>query len=333
MNYKLNFSDIKENAFGDWLNILTRCGLDVTPKGKAWHVSCPICNDDNCFRVDDSTLNRTYLCKCSSGDGFMLLQQALGITSYQAFSMVNDVMNGDSYKPSNKTVTHEGGNKTVTHNNGDKLARVLKYSKRTPTRDALAYYKLRGITCMNQRHDFVSYGYQWYMGRKLVANNKPTKHHVILPKISFFGCDPVGVVRIYTSQSTIQALIPNEKVAKKPVLKGAVSSISGAGIWFTNDPMKHLHVAEGYENGLSVAVDQKTMDVVCGNTAAGLAALIIPNFVKSFTIWMDSGDKGMNAARTLYKRYAKTKKIEWRIPPRGKDWNDLLISGGSLCNS
>lgn len=320
MNYKLNFAEIKANAFGDWLNVLTRCGLDVVPKGKGWHTPCPICGGKDCFRVDDSSPDKTYMCKCSAGDGFMLLQKALGVSAYQSFEMVHNVQNGNSYSP--VTPTPSPSTDETVACSGEKLERTLKYSRRTPTRDALDYYESRAITCMNKRHDFVSYGYQWYMGRNL--NN--TKHHVILSKISFFNQQAIGVVRIYTNEPAIQSLIPNEKVAKKPVLKGTANTLNGAGIWFSNsqDGMG-WHVAEGFENGLSVAMMQDTMKVVCGNTAAGLAALEIPDHIGEITIWMDGGTAGKNAARKLYKRYCRDKIVHYRIPTDGMDWNDLIM--------
>jgi hypothetical protein len=180
---------------------------------------------------------------------------------------------------------------------------------------------------MTDSYDFVSYGYQWFMGRLLKdTQGKPTKYHVILPKISLFNKSPLAVVRIYTDMQSIQALLPNEQLGKKPVLMGACASISGAGIWFTNKPMKHLHIAEGFENGLSIATALNTKNIVCGNTAGGLGSLIIPDFVESITIWMDSGTAGKQGARKLYKRYMKNKTITYAIPPDNEDWNDLLIS-------
>lgn len=326
--YKLNFAEIKQNASGNWLSIFEQCGLSVIPQSGATHATCPICGGTGCFRVDDRSADRTYVCKCGAGDGFKLLKEALSISNYEAFKRVHDVQNGGSYEPVTANRPAPSINKTV--NNGDKLARVMQYSSRTPTSEALAYYRSRGIACSGVKHDFVSYGYQWYMGRKILDNdNKPTKHHAILPRLSFFGGVAIGAVRIYTEVQKIQALLPQEKLAKKPVLKGAVDNIRGTGIWFTKKPMRVLHVAEGFENGLSIATALKTTSVVCGNTASGLASLIIPDFIYELHIWSDNGTAGLKASKKLEARYDDVIDIVLHIPPQNKDWNDVLINDKS----
>ncbi|MCK5904612.1 MAG: toprim domain-containing protein, partial [Gammaproteobacteria bacterium] len=314
----LNFKEIKADAYGNWLSILTACGLDVISNSA--HITCPICSKEGAFRVDDSTPDSTYICTCSSGDGFKLLEKALNITAIEAFKRVSKTQYGEIYS---KHVTSKPTPSPA--NDGTKLNNAIKYSNLQPTADALKYYDQRGIEGMNHKFSFVSYGFQWYMGRLLKDDEgKPTKHSVILPKISFFNQPALAVVRIYTDMQAIQALIPAETLGKKPVLMGATSTIKGAGIWFTDKPMKHLHIAEGYENGLSIATTLDTKDVVCGNTANGLGSLIIPDFVESITIWMDSGKAGKAGARKLYSRYMKSKAITYAIPPNSKDWNDLL---------
>lgn len=329
MMYRLNAKQIKTEAQGNWIKILTTCGLDVTPRGKSWHVTCPICGDDGCFRIDDKDVNKTYLCKCSQGDGINLIQRAMNISFYDALKMVSNAMNGNGRNmPYTQVKTPKPTSATDNKGNQEKLNRTLYYSKRTPTKDALDYYSSRGITIMNKRHGFVSYGYQWYMGRKLVDHyGNATRHHVILPKISLFDSPTVGVTRIYTDMGKVKNLITKGETPNKPVLMGKKEK--GAGIWFTSKPMDELHIAEGYENGLSIANALGCMNVVCGNTAAGLKNLIIPDCAKIMHIWMDSGQAGMNAARTLYARYKNKKTIRWHIPPSGIDWNDILINEGN----
>ena len=320
-NNYLNFKEIKADAYGNWLSILTACGLDVISNSA--HITCPICSKEGAFRVDDSTPDSTYICTCSSGDGFKLLQEALSITSFEAFKKVDSVQGGMTYSAPHKPSSVSPS--PALNNDGSKLEKAIQYSTAKPNKDALNYYNQRGIKGMNQSLSYVSYGYQWFMGRLLKdAQGNATKHSVILPKLSFFNQPALAVVRIYTNTKAIQELMPTETIAKKPILKGAIESITGTGIWFTDKPMKHLHITEGYENGLSVATALNTRDVVCGNTANGLASLIIPDCVESFTIWMDAGKAGKAGARKLYSRYMKSKAITYAIPPNGKDWNDLL---------
>ena len=320
--YKLDFNQIKQDANGRWLQILEQCGLSVTPRQGGTHTTCPICSAENSFRVDDKSINRTWICKCGSGDGINLLQKALNLNPYESFKMVHEAMGGEVFKTTERTAPNrtapsaqDKARRQQTVNN------ALKYSSRTPTPEALDYYDGRGIYCSRVKHDFVRYGMQRH------KDIKGFIHPVIMPVISFYRSAPIGLVRIYIDEGKIMSY--GVDIQRKPFLKGGVDNLSGAGTWFTKGNIRVLHAVEGFENALSIASALKTTRIVCGHTASLLGSLIIPDTVQILHIWGDWGKAGEKAVNRLSERYASTVQIIKHYPNnRVQDWNDTIIKDG-----
>ena len=321
MTYKLNFADVKAKAHGQWINILEFMGLSVA--SKSTHVECPVCSGVNCFRVDDVSPDKTYVCKCGAGDGFKLMREALNISAYEAFKRVNEYLSGNSVD--NFAVTVKPRSESVVVDLAKKQRAVdnaLKYASRLPSVEALDYYDARGITCSMRKHDFVSYSKQNYLG------SSDYIHPVIMPRISKYKGNTVGLVRIYLDLSKLNVDHNVSSIVRKTMMKGGVETLSGCGTWFTSGNIRELHVCEGYENALSVAVALKTTRVVCGHTASLMGNLIIPDCVETMHVWADNGEAGERAVERLQARYDALKDVIVHYPPRGMDWNDVLIEDG-----
>ncbi|MET4877214.1 toprim domain-containing protein [Morganella morganii] len=65
-------------ARGRWAEIFEYYGLPPITGGKHYQGECPLCGDKGKFRIDDKDGNGTFICKCTSGNGFKLLELTQG---------------------------------------------------------------------------------------------------------------------------------------------------------------------------------------------------------------------------------------------------------------
>ncbi|MGM0935911.1 MAG: DUF7146 domain-containing protein [Pseudomonadota bacterium] len=65
-------------AHGQWAKIFAHYGLPPITGKKHFKGKCPICEQKGKFRIDDKDGRGTYICKCSAGTGFQLLERTQG---------------------------------------------------------------------------------------------------------------------------------------------------------------------------------------------------------------------------------------------------------------
>lgn len=65
-------------AHGQWAKIFAHYGLPPITGRKHFKGKCPICEQKGKFRIDDKDGRGTYICKCSAGTGFQLLERTQG---------------------------------------------------------------------------------------------------------------------------------------------------------------------------------------------------------------------------------------------------------------
>jgi len=339
--YKLNFAEIKRNAYGNWVSILESCGLSVTPKRGSTHVECPICGGTGCFRVDDKNINQTYICKCSAGDGFNLLQQSLNISTYEAFKRVNEIMGGCSdnsnYSHSAPATTSDTDIEPNTQpvSSKKKAFNAIKHtSSNTPTPQAIEYYKWRGMPNMGKvKIESIRYGDIHYLN-KLIPREKPFKTSAIMGFMGFWNEKPLHIMQIYIDHTAIKTRLNKDKIENKKFLKTTKGNMNGTGVWFNSSANQVQHVSEGLENALSVCYALKTRNMVACGTGALLADVVIPDHVLELHVWADNDETGLKNAYKLADRY-QNKDVIIHVPQPGlepkkgnPDWNDLLIKDG-----
>jgi len=79
----MDFTKIKEEATGKWVDICRQLGIKIREDGK--HGPCPMCGGTDRFRFDDKQGRGTYYCnQCGPGDGVKLVQQVVGIDFKEA---------------------------------------------------------------------------------------------------------------------------------------------------------------------------------------------------------------------------------------------------------
>ena len=84
-------SDVAAAANGRWHEVLHALGINVP--GRKRHGPCPLCGGRDRFRLDDKAGRGTWICnQCGSGDGLDLVSQAASKSTWDAASMVANVL-------------------------------------------------------------------------------------------------------------------------------------------------------------------------------------------------------------------------------------------------
>jgi putative DNA primase/helicase len=340
MNYHYNRDKIKQQAFDyGWPAILNSMGVcdSFLQDGKKFrNKPCPACGGMDRYTFDNKSVNKTFFCRsCGGGDGIRLLSLINNCDFFSSLTKVADYLNGTTtpirqQKETTKEKDHSGSLKT--------LGMVKKYSSRTPSKKALAYYESRGLLFMRgKRIDAIQYGTM-----KAYANNIDGLFPVIVGFLSTWRSPNKGLVKIYIEPNKIRALLPNDYQFNHKQLFSACNNLAGSAVWFSHIKMKTLHVGEGIETMLAVAKMQKTLSVAACCTAPLLGALELPVneegqvLIERLVIWADKdrADKngrgaGIEAAQKLAARYHQCQ-VEIRLPPieieQGKksvDWLDF----------
>lgn len=73
-------------ARGRWAEIFEYYSLPPITGGKHYRGKCPLCGEKGKFRIDDKDGNGTFICKCTSGNGFKLLE----LTQGKSFAVLAD---------------------------------------------------------------------------------------------------------------------------------------------------------------------------------------------------------------------------------------------------
>jgi len=87
---RIDYNKVMADSAGRWLSIYSALGIEVREDGK--HGRCPICHRDGKMRVDDKDGRGTWICTCSAGDGFKLVQEVLGVDFTGALEAVGAVL-------------------------------------------------------------------------------------------------------------------------------------------------------------------------------------------------------------------------------------------------
>ena len=143
-----------------------------------------------------------------------------------------------------------------------------------------------------------------------------------IPALLFYvseqrGSDLTAIHRIYLSEDGKKANLNQPKMA--------LGIIKGSGIWFGGEVTNKLYIAEGPENALSI-LSMGRSPVVCTINASNFGNLTIPDSVTNITLCPDNDKAGISNSKKALKNYAKKgRKIKLAFPPKGKDWNDILL--------
>jgi hypothetical protein len=216
---------------------------------------------------------------------------------------------------------------------------VKKYSSRTPSKKALAYYESRGLLFMRgKRIDAIQYGEM-----KAYANNINGLYPVIVAFLSKWCSPDNGMAKIYLEPKQIRSHLPSDYKFNHKQFFSACDNLSGNAVWFSHIKMKVLHVGEGIETMLAVAKMQKTLSVAACCTAPLLGSFDLPVdkhgkvWIEKLVIWADKdrADEngyraGIEAAQKLAARYKHVCQVEIRLPPmeieqskKSVDWLDF----------
>lgn len=100
---------------------------------------------------------------------------------------------------------------------------------------------------------------------------------------------------------------------------------SRGGVIRFGEPDGILMVGEGIETSLS-AMAATGHPTWAGMSTSGLTALDLPQSVKKVIVLADGDDRGESAAQKCARRWTQQgRKISIARPPKGKDFNDLLV--------
>ncbi|MEG0280769.1 MAG: primase-helicase zinc-binding domain-containing protein [Morganella sp. (in: enterobacteria)] len=85
----------REAAQGQWDKIFSHYGLPPVTGKKHFKGKCPLCGRRGKFRIDDKDGRGTYICVCSAGTGFQLLERSRK-KSFRELSNEVDQLLGES---------------------------------------------------------------------------------------------------------------------------------------------------------------------------------------------------------------------------------------------
>ena len=332
----INANDVKQKAYGNWKNILSRLGVDDSYLIKGKHTPCPICNDGtDRYKFDDKTVNLAYYCnQCGYGSGIDLLMGVKNIPFAIALQQVANVINNEAVHPIvSKVLTGNKKKLIVKSDINYVIVRILNSLSYAPSLPAKEYYQKRGLDKFNsQEVKSIRYGKTGYRATGMLFDRDTKKlkmFDAIVGQLGYWNDLQQAIVTIYLNPQELEEhKKPKQTIIRKPMFK-AMSTVSGMGVWLSDKKAKTLHVVEGLENALSIAVSLKTLSVVSTVTAPLMGSLVIPDHVENVTIWVDGDTAGTEAGKKLEKRYSGTKNIKIISPEHGKDWNDVLLSLGS----
>ncbi len=114
--------------------------------------------------------------------------------------------------------------------------------------------------------------------------------------------------------------------------KMMLGSSSGGGVMLGNAKDKTIVVAEGIETGLSVYL-KRGLPVLACLSSSGMANIKLPpvNIMRCLIIALDNDKAGIKASEILaMKEGVKGRIVKTIKPPKGKDFNDLLMEGGMI---
>lgn len=128
---------------------------------------------------------------------------------------------------------------------------------------------------------------------------------------------PIAIQRTYLAR---------DGKGKAPVVSNKMMlGLSRGGAIRLGEPDDFLMVGEGIETCLS-ALAATCLPAWAGMSASGMAALELPSRIKGVIVLADGDERGESVANQCARRWTRQgKKVRIARPPKGKDFNDLLI--------
>lgn len=295
-------------VIGNWAQVFEAFGLPpIDPKR---HYDCPICKSIKSFRIDDKEGAGTFICKCSSGNGWRLLHEVTGRDFRDLASEVDRIIGNtfNNEKPQTKP------DKAVSAK-----AKFLSLCFLQNT-DGQNYFNGRGLFRMPKM------GVRWSYGEKCkeVGRNIPCLYAIASNE---YG-EP-AYIHLTFIENGEKANI--ETVRKLYTVKECFGSVAIKLAMATNV----LGIAEGIETALSVSEIYK---LPCWSTInAGLMEKFrAPTGVKELYIFADNDKNGAGLAAAfncgkgniLSKNDVEKVVIRW--PAKVNDFNDFLTNGDEV---
>lgn len=300
-----------EAVKGQWEVVFKHYGLPPITGNRHYKGECPICQAKDRFRIDDIKGTGSYICTCSSGDGWTLLQKVTG-KKFQELTNEVDAIIGNRFDKG----SYMKPEKTEAEIYADKVLEAYPSFTPLTTNDngAVQYLINRGITTMPQnsvRFRANPNGLDAMVAIVTDENMKPCYTHTTYIK----GGKKAG--------------IDTPKVLKSMQTDGYLSGVKSPAIRMSKaDDV--LGIAEGIETALSAQqlFGVPTWSVCNANMMARFKA---PAKVKHLFIFADCDEingVGLAAAfNCASKNMLQVKTIErvtviWR--EKGGDMNDQL---------
>ena len=291
---------------GNWAVVFEHLGLPPVTGKRHFSGECPICGSKKDFRIDDKDGSGSFICKCSSGDGWKLLEMARGLKFREASNLIDRLIGNkpDSTRTEKKPDEFQARRNRV-------IAAWKKLPAISPDNEAGAYLHSREICQMP------SHGSRY-------AEKTALGYSAILSLVTDENCDV-----LYTHTTYLQ----NEAKAKINCAKKLESMQSENALEYAKSPairlMPHrdtLGISEGIETALSAS---QIYDLPCWSVVntAFMKRFRAPDKVKHLIIFADADVAGFAAAYQCAERNIHTVKtletvtVRWR---ESGDFNDQL---------
>jgi len=309
-NYKLDFSEIRQNAVGKWIGIYQQLGISV---GDGRHCACPICGGKDRFRFTNETGNGEWYCnQCNphAGDGFSLVQKVLGCDIKGAFEAVEKVLGICPVNP----ITQE---KKATP---EEFKALLKKSSKVRKGDPVyKYLKGRGL----QMDDIPS---QIYYTAHAYDYETKREQDAMLAVFRDPKGEGLTIHRTFIKDGKKMDI----KAPRKVMTPVNGKKMTGGAVRLYDGKPEVLGVCEGIETAIAVLEMYGVVMWACLN-ANMLEAWEPPDFVNTVRIYSDNDWHyvGQSAAYNLARRLS-AKPYELKVTvhlPNMKDFLDDLNMG------
>lgn len=301
---------------GNWEKVFNYYGLPPITGNKHFQGKCPICEAKGKFRIDDKNGQGTYICKCSSGTGWSLLEKTQG-KDFKTLAREIDGILGNTYngvaQPRDITQSEKIRNKVLNKFN------KLKSLNGT---NASIYLKNRGI----EAHEINNVRF---------CENDKTPDGMFSAIYSIASDSKGNACYLHRTflDGNKKADIKNNKKMLSLQEDTYLEHAQSVAIRLS-DVSSTLGIAEGIETALSCHQVYKCSTWSVLNTSL-MKRFRAPTGVDHLIIFADSDDNGagLNAAFECGHKNIMTKndvkRVTIRWPNKG-DFNDFLNDGGDV---
>ena len=316
---RLSVDEIREQACGHWLSILSRLAIHVPPSPMK-HGPCPACGGTDRFRFDDKDGRGTWFCsRCRPqfGDGFDLVMNVQGCNFPEALLLVADALSEHPTCPAMTTPKPARSNGT---------SHVNIWEATTPdTGRIAAYLRNRGLSGV------VPPSLRLHPALEYWADGVVSTYPAIVAAVLNIQGDITGIHRTWLAQ---------DGSGKAPVAeaKKSLGGLTGGTICLVpHKPGQPLILSEGIETGLACQ-EATGWPVWACVSAAGLEAVQLP--AEATTIYvavdLDRSETGEKSAAVLARRLKTEGRTVHLVTPRGPipenskgdDWLDVFVRDG-----